>query len=100
MATQTSPTLPELKGRINHLRGELLTAFDEAGAQCDLSRVKVFSGTTAQKLDRIREADRELNDLQQLVEARLDLVGTRIPAAGPKAQRVDVGELCVKSGVI
>jgi HK97 family phage major capsid protein len=96
MATETA-TLPELKGRINRLRGDLLKAFQEAGDQFDLSRVKIFSGTPAEKLDRIRQADRELEDLQQLVETRLDLVGTRLPASEPKRARIDVGDRLVKS---
>jgi hypothetical protein len=75
-------SLKDLQGRIEHLRGQLLKAFDEAGPSFDVGRVKVFTGSTGEKLEKFRSADRELADLITLVETRVDLSSTRLPGKG------------------
>jgi hypothetical protein len=92
-------TLPELKGRINHLRKTVFRALDQAGPAFDLARVTVFDGSAEQKMALLRAADRELEDLQSLVEARLDLVGTRVtePASPAKRRPPNVGRMFVGS---
>jgi hypothetical protein len=92
-------TLPEIKGRINHLRKSVFRALDQAGPQFDLDRVTAFSGSREAKMDALRGADRELEDLQSLFEARLDLVGTRVsePSTAAKRRAPNVGRMFVGS---
>ena len=95
-------SLRDLAGRIDHLRRGLLRAFDEAGDGFDLRKVRSVPGDTpAAKLDGIKQIDQELNDLMALAEAKLDLVGTRLPPASEpprRSARKSVGERFIESG--
>lgn len=99
MPTDTR-TLPELAGRVDHLRSRLFRALDQAGSDFDLTKVREFDGSSSAKLDAIRATDREIEDLTSLVEARIDLVGTALGPSAPSSSRPSrksLGERFVKS---
>lgn len=64
-----SATLNELSGQIDERRKKLAQAFEEAGPEYDMSKVKSLDGSDSQaKVEQIQALDKELTDLVKSYE--------------------------------
>lgn len=61
------PALKEARERLEARQDDLHKIFDEAGPELDMSKVKSVDGDSAAKAARIRELDKEINDLTDKV---------------------------------
>lgn len=61
--TVTFPALTEVEGKIKQRRDTLAKVFDEAGPSIDMSLVKTFTGTNADKVAEIKKFNDELEEL-------------------------------------
>lgn len=69
--------LVELQGRIDEKRERLSEVFKQAGAEIDLSKVTAIAGTSAEKVDQIRQMNDELDALVREREQHVALEKTR-----------------------
>lgn len=67
------PALDECKGKIKHRRDTLAKVFDEAGDALDLTLVKTFNGTNAEKMAEIKKFNNELDELGAELDSLQDL---------------------------
>lgn len=93
MATATEPNfdfpaLRDAQGKLDAARKRQKSIFDEAGPEMDMSKVKVISGSTADKVKAIREAEKEMAEFKAEVEGLRDVARA---AANAKGFQVDGG---------
>jgi len=70
----------------------LSEVFDEAGAEMDMSKVTCLDGTSAEKVVKIDEMNRELEDLQrEVTKMNLEQTHQRVIAAGEAMKGVSTG---------
>lgn len=78
--------LNDAQAKLNAARKRQADIFTEAGPEMDLSKVKCISGTTADKVKAIQEAEKEMGDLKQEVE------GLRAVARAAAASKAEGGD--------
>ncbi|MER5252910.1 phage major capsid protein [Streptomyces sp. NPDC002855] len=82
------PALRDAQGKLDAARKRQKSLFDEAGPELDMSRIKSISGSTADKVKAIQEAETEMAELKASVESLRDVARA---AANAKGYQVDGG---------
>jgi HK97 family phage major capsid protein len=81
------PALRDAQAKLNAARTRQKAIFDEAGPDLDMSKVKVISGSTADKVKAIQEAETEMKDLKKEVESLRDVARAAAQAKGYSVER-------------
>lgn len=93
MRATTFPKLTEATARLDAKRAEVAKVFDEAGSERDMDKVTSISGDSAAKVDWIRQANAEMEDLKAEVD---DL--REIQKAAEASLEAGTGESGAESG--
>ena len=81
------PALRDAQAKLDAARTRQKAIFDEAGPDLDMSKVKVISGSTADKVKAIQEAETEMKDLKKEVESLRDVARAAAQAKGYSVER-------------